>query len=74
MIEPGNADGAVKSVFLFPNGMFAVCDHRGQQIPDLQGLDTPELRQAILEHTDYRTEWHGISPPKTLGYGTSRLS
>ncbi len=27
----------IASVFLFPNGMVAVCDERGQQMPEYQG-------------------------------------
>ena len=47
-----------KSVFVFPNGMIAVTGYDGQQIPELQGQDTPELRDAIKAVSDERTEWN----------------
>jgi hypothetical protein len=37
----------IKGVILFPNGMIAVTDEFGQQIPELQGRNTLELRTAI---------------------------
>lgn len=37
----------IRSIFLFPNGMLAVCDEKGEQMPDYQGRDTAELRAKI---------------------------
>lgn len=47
-----------KSVFVFPNGMIAVCDADGKQIEELQGKDTPQLRSAIKARSDHNTEWN----------------
>ena len=49
---------AVKAVFRFANGMVAVCDENGQQIPELQGR-FEEMREAIEAAADERTEFHG---------------
>lgn len=51
----------VKSVFRFPNGMIAVCDENGEQIPELQGKDTPELRKKINKLITDETELNGYS-------------
>jgi hypothetical protein len=49
----------IGSVFRFPNGMIAVCDEHGEQVPDLQGRDTPELRAKIDPLITDATELHG---------------
>lgn len=55
------------AVFLFPNGMFAVTDHRGEQIPELQGKDTPERRAAIDARLEDDTELFGYRPASRRG-------
>lgn len=40
------------AVFVFPNGMVAVTDNRGQQVPDLQGRweeKKAEIVEAVAE-------------------------
>lgn len=37
----------IATVIVFPNGLVAVCDEHGQQIPAYQGRWT-EMREAIL--------------------------
>ena len=49
----------VKAVFRFPNGMIAVTDQNGQQIPELQGEDTPEIRRKIEKRIDENTKLYG---------------
>jgi hypothetical protein len=58
----GRTDMTIKSIFLFPNGMLAVCDHEGQQMGKYQGRATPELRAKIgrqLEKQGVEPEMHG---------------
>ena len=47
---PKNMNKKIMSVFKFPNGIIAVCDTKGNQIPELQGKDTKELREKIEFH------------------------
>ena len=47
----------LKTVFVFPNGMVAVCGYDGQQIPELQGRWS-EMRERIEALADDQTEWH----------------
>lgn len=47
-----------QSVFVFPNGMVAVCDQQGKQIPFLQGVWT-EMKEEIKKYIDDHTERHG---------------
>jgi hypothetical protein len=46
-----------RSVLVFSNGLIAVCDERGEQITELQGADTPELRAIIHSRSDGETHW-----------------
>jgi hypothetical protein len=48
----------LKTVFLFPNGMVAVCGYDGQQIPELQGRFS-EVKEKIAALADEQTEWYG---------------
>ena len=52
--------GDVANVYLWANGMLMVFGHDGEQIPDLQGRDNPERRQAILARSDHRTKFNGL--------------
>jgi hypothetical protein len=38
----------IKAVFVFQNGMHAVCDDKGRQIPQLQKPDS-KTRNLVLE-------------------------
>ena len=49
----------VKAVFRFPNGMIAVTDQMGQQVAELQGMDTPKLRRKINKRLEPDTELNG---------------
>jgi hypothetical protein len=45
-----------KKVYLFPNGMIAAFDHRGNQIPEVQGrfsLVLTDLASSISEETEF---------------------
>lgn len=53
----GPAGATARTVFVFANGNVAVCDADGHQIPELQGRDSPELRDAIGERSDEQTIW-----------------
>lgn len=44
-------------VLVMSNGMIATFGIDGQQIPELQGKDTAELRNNILRHSDMDTKW-----------------
>ena len=59
MKEDKKEERKIKSVFRFPNRMIAVCDKNGQQISELQGEDTPELRAKINKLIDEKTELFG---------------
>ena len=62
MSDTQTTQGDVKSVFLFPNNMLAVCGHDGKQIPELQGEFSLDLMRAIKARSDHRTEWNGVRP------------
>lgn len=52
----------IKSVFVFPNGMCAVCNQDGQQIPELQG-EWNEVKRLVFEAAskqDAPIEWYGL--------------
>jgi len=49
----------IAATYLFDNGMVMTFGTDGQQIPELQGKHTPELRQKIIEASDSMTEWIG---------------
>lgn len=51
----------VAHTYLFPNGMICTFDHSGNQIGELQGRDTPELREKISERIDEMTKFHGYT-------------
>ena len=51
----------VQAVFKFPNGMIATIGYDNQQIPELQGADTPELRRKLAKAIDDDTELNGIT-------------
>jgi len=54
----------IATVFLFRNGMLAVCDEAGQQLPAYQGYATPERVTRLLRDADPDTEWNAWpSPP-----------
>lgn len=50
----------IRSVFKFPNGMVAVCDESGQQVPELQGRWDDKCT-AIAPHDDDDTELLGCT-------------
>lgn len=50
----------VKATYKFPNGMVATFDLRDQQMPELQGRDTPELHKKIKDNSDENTRWNGF--------------
>ena len=50
----------VRHVFRFPNGAVAVTDQNGEQIGNLQGMDSPELRAKIKARLEPCTELHGL--------------
>jgi len=47
----------VRTVFIFPNGMIAVTDQNGEQIPELQGESSPELLKKIKARVTTKTIW-----------------
>lgn len=52
----------IKSIFLFPNGMLAVCDENGQQLGGFQGRAEPSLCAKIgrqLEKQDADPQYKG---------------
>lgn len=53
------SDAKVGAVFVFPNGMVAVTDENGEQIPELQGRMTEELRRKIEARITDETELNG---------------
>lgn len=46
-----------RAVFIFPNGMIAVTNKNGEQIPELQGEKTAKLLEKIKKRSDKLTEW-----------------
>lgn len=50
------------TVIVFSNGMIAVYDKEGHQIPELQGKDTTELREKIRKNSLPSLEWLEIHP------------
>lgn len=48
----------IKSVFKFPNGMVAVCDEKGEQLPEYQGK-YEDVKDKILADAPSDTEWNG---------------
>ena len=48
----------VKAVFRFPNGMVAVTDERGEQIPELQGR-FEDVKEKVEAAANEQTEWNG---------------
>lgn len=58
MVEVVETDTRIaRHVFAFVNGQILVFDDAGQQIPDLQGSDTNELRLRIMMRSDDATVW-----------------
>lgn len=55
--------GIVKATYRFDNGMIATFDYNDEQMPELQGRDTPELRGKIKAKSDERTKWNGFHLP-----------
>jgi hypothetical protein len=55
----------VKSAYLFPTGILAVCDIKGEQIPELQGTYSIEKHMRILleRFDDCEFQGFGILPP-----------
>jgi hypothetical protein len=47
----------IKSVYKFPNGMVAVFDENGKQIPEYQGK-WKDLEEKINENANDKTEWY----------------
>ena len=47
----------IKTVFVFPNGMVAVCDENGQQIPEYQGKWVEKKNMIIADSTN-QTEFN----------------
>lgn len=58
MIEARTDVRYAQTVFIFTNGMIAVADQHGEQIPELQGPDTPELRSLIRSRALPSVEWN----------------
>jgi len=48
----------VRAVFRFPNGMVAVTDEHGNQIPELQGK-FEDVKEKVETAADEGTEWNG---------------
>jgi hypothetical protein len=46
-----------RTVFVFPNGLVAVTNRRGEQLAELQGPDSPALRARIRARSDAQTLW-----------------
>jgi hypothetical protein len=55
----------LKNVYLFPNGMVVAFDPTGKQIPELQGKDSPELREKLKEAALPDCSWNGFGPEGT---------
>lgn len=49
-----------KTVYLFPNGMLAVCDANGQQINELQGTYAIDTHKRILLEAMDDCEFNGF--------------
>ena len=60
----------IKSVFVFPNGMVAVCDGHGKQMSRFQGRKEDVLPKIEdhLKKQDTQPEWHG-KPKDAVRYG-----
>jgi hypothetical protein len=52
----------IKNVWLFPNGMIAVCNLAGQQVPSLQGPYTEKRHKEITKYALPNCEWKGLKP------------
>ena len=55
----------IRDVFVFPNGMIAVCDQNGEQMPFFQGRKEeamPKIKRR-LDRQRGKVWWHG---PKNL--------
>ena len=48
--------------FRFPNGQVATFGWDCQQIPELQGNDSEELRKKIRENSDKHSKLEGFGP------------
>lgn len=60
-------DRRITEVFYFPNGMVAVTDQFGQQMPEYQGRATPELVKKIKEVMKYVVITCSTSDVPTIG-------
>ena len=52
---------SIKAVFVFPNGMCAVTDQKGEQMPDYQGRWS-EVEQKVRAAAGPNVEWNGVNP------------
>ena len=50
----------VMATYRFPNGNVATFGHDDQQIPELQGVYSDELKNKIKQRSDSRTSWNGF--------------
>jgi len=50
----------VMATYRFPNGNVATFGYDDQQIVELQGRFTSELKEKIKERSDHRTQWNGF--------------
>lgn len=67
-----DAERPIAGVYVFPNGMVAVFDSAGKQVPELQGTWV-EKRDAIRARCSAQSEWvaevrgvslHDVQPTK----------
>jgi len=58
--KPNVSGSIVANTYLFPNGMIATFGYDDEQIPELQGRFSAELKAKIKERSDDRTKWNGF--------------
>jgi hypothetical protein len=52
-------DRVIRAVFVYPNGMCAVTDQFGQQMPEFQGR-WAEVEKKVREAAGSDVEWNGV--------------
>lgn len=51
----------VMATYKFPNNNVATFGYDGKQIPELQGVYTPQLHDKIKQRSNDKTKWNGFN-------------
>jgi hypothetical protein len=60
MVDKKVTDVLVMATYKFPNNHVITFGYDNNQIPELQGVYTPELYDKIKECSDDKTSWNGF--------------